>query len=82
MSRPFFLNREQDRLNKIEEMEPMVQTIESHETVLERLKNEHTRLITVGTLKLSNLQIENNDTILNSNEYTPLRVNLQYAKKA
>ncbi len=56
-----FLSREQDRLNKIEEMEPIFQAIDGHEIAFEYLKNEHTRLVTVGTLKLSNLQIENNN---------------------
>ena len=50
------LNREHDRLNKVEEMEPMLQGLEHHEVALEYMENEYTKLISVGTHKISSLQ--------------------------
>jgi len=58
------LNRELDRLNKIEEIEPILQELERVEIALEYLESEHERLISIGTHRLSDLQIENQ----NSNE--------------
>ncbi len=58
------LNRERDRLDKAEEMEPMLQALKEHEIALKYLEEEHRNLISAGLLKLGNPQIENK----NSNE--------------
>jgi hypothetical protein len=52
------LNRELERLNKIEEMEPLLQEIERNEIALEYLENEHDKLIQIGMHKLNNSQLE------------------------